>query len=108
MRAYTTRRMAIGASTLLVASLLLGSPASARYRGFFCSAHSADRTNYTWTDGTATTTVYYNNHCGRRFNVTLNFITIPGNVVSKCWRTPARKSHKVWNYSDLNDIAKGC
>jgi len=105
---WTTRRIATGAGTVLATSLLLGSPASAHYRGYFCSAESANRVNFTWEDGNATTTLYYNNHCRRKFNVTLNFITIPGNVVSKCFRTPAAKGHKVWNFRDLNDIAKGC
>jgi hypothetical protein len=108
MRTNTTRRIAIGASTVLAVSLLLGSPASARYRGWFCSAESANRVNYTWEDGNATTTLYYNNHCRRKVNITLNFITIPGKLVSKCWRTPAVKGHKVWNFRDLNDIEKGC
>jgi hypothetical protein len=109
MHAYwTTRLMAIGASTALAASLLLVSPASARYRGYFCSAESINRANYTWADGTFTTKVYYNNHCGRKFKVRLNFITKTGQVVSKCWRTPAGKSYRVWPYSDLNDMDKGC
>jgi len=105
---WTIPRIAIGAGTVLAATILLSSPASAYYTGYFCSAQSARRANYTWGDGTATTTVYYNNHCRRRFNVTLYFITIPGKIVSRCWRTPTGKSHKVWNYSDLNDIQKGC
>ncbi|MGL3106663.1 hypothetical protein [Bradyrhizobium sp. BR 1432] len=108
MHAHWTPRLATGASIVLATSLLSGSPASAYYAGFFCSEQSAKRANYTWADGSATTTVYYNNHCGRRVNVTLNFITVIGKVVSKCWRTPAGKSHKVWGYSDLNDIAGGC
>jgi hypothetical protein len=110
MRTYwTIQRMAIGAGTVLAASLLLNSPASAKNTaGWFCSAESAHRSNYTWADGTATTTVYYNNHCGHDFNVTLHFITLTGEIVNKCWRTPTGKSHKVWDYSDLNDISKGC
>ncbi|CAN7250635.1 hypothetical protein LJR220_001044 [Bradyrhizobium sp. LjRoot220] len=108
MRINTTRRTAIAASTVIAASLLQGSPASAYYEGFFCSEQSSRRANYTWGDGTIRTKVYYNNHCRRRVKVTLNFITIPGNVVSKCWRTPAGKGSKVWNFQDLNDIQRGC
>jgi hypothetical protein len=107
---HWTPRLAIGAGTVLAASFLFGSPASAYVAQFSCAPHPPPSTqaNYSWADGTATTTVYYNNHCSHKVDVTLHFITTTGSIVNKCWHTPAGKNHKVWNYRDLNDITKGC
>ncbi|GAA3196836.1 hypothetical protein GCM10017688_65220 [Streptomyces ramulosus] len=69
---------------------------------FSCSSPKGKKANYSFTDGMSSTTIYYNNHCSKRFKVRVRV-----GVASQCWSTPRGKGKEIFQAGVLS-ITKGC
>ncbi|MFD9941229.1 hypothetical protein ACFWYW_44565 [Nonomuraea sp. NPDC059023] len=76
-----------------------------------CIRPSGKKTNYSWKDGTTSTTVYFNNHCSHRVYATVH-LKGPLSTDTKCLATnggtDGKKKFRKGTSQRLTKITKGC
>ncbi|MEO3867324.1 hypothetical protein ABGB18_00685 [Nonomuraea sp. B12E4] len=80
-----------------------------------CSDGSGDLANFSWTNGTTSATVYYNNHCAHAVNVTVSTIDVDFPTDSpwnRCLTTSAHSTgSKKFGYlfgGSIYHVSRGC
>ncbi|MFG1968947.1 hypothetical protein ACGFJC_06455 [Nonomuraea fuscirosea] len=125
----TDRKLTAALVTCGAAAALLGAPASATAAtagtttaatsrtqaverdSVRCIKPSGKKTNYSWSDGNSSTTVYFNNHCSHRVYAQLHFKG-PAGTRKECLATNGgtkgkKKFHKGLA-ENLTNITRDC
>ncbi|TDD11769.1 hypothetical protein E1292_04460 [Nonomuraea deserti] len=76
-----------------------------------CIKPSGKKTNYSWTNGNSSTTVYFNNHCSHRVYAKLHFKG-PAGTRTECLATnggtKGKKKFRKGLAENLTNISKDC
>ncbi|MEO3803031.1 hypothetical protein [Nonomuraea sp. B1E8] len=76
-----------------------------------CIKPRGKKTNYSWTNGNSSTTVYFNNHCSHRVYAELHFKG-PAGTRTECLATnggtKGKKKFRKGLAEDLTDISRDC
>ena len=67
-----------------------------------CTLPQGNLANYSYSNGIATTTIYYNNHCSSAI-----YVTVHDTGGNDCWLTPTGKSSKIYKPA-VTGITEGC
>lgn len=78
---------------------------------FGCNGSTKARANFSYNEGTVSTTVYYNNHCSHSVRVTVNMADASGQNIH-CLKVPAHKKgskkYRQGLSGTFKGLSKGC
>lgn len=77
-----------------------------------CTSPKKNNANYSWENGSNSTTIYFNNHCGHKVNAKVRFVDPASGdpVLSKCLSTNGgTKGKKLYDLQlHATKITRGC